>query len=216
MKELIIVGGGGFAKEVIWLAQDCGYTVKGILDDNTNTHGTKILNVEVLGAISNCQDYADTEFIIAIGSPRTRHAVVQKMQTLCSLKFATLIHPEVKCSKYIKVGDGSIICAGCIMTVDITIGKHCIINLQSTIGHECFLGDFVTIAPLVAISGNVALHDFAELGTHACIRQGLEIAQGAMLGMGGVLTKNMPKNAIFVGNPAKLLKLLPSIKADYA
>ena len=216
MKEVIIVGGGGFAKEVIWLAQDCGYTVKGILDDNPAMHGTKVLGIEVLGAITLCRDYADIEFILAIGTPRTRLAVYKRMQQECSLKFATLIHPDVKHSKHIHVGAGSIICAGCILTVDITIGQHCIINLQTTVGHESTLGDFVTIAPLVAISGNVLLGDCSEVGTSACIKQGIEIEKGAMLGMGAVLTKNMAENTIFVGNPAKLLKTLPPVEPTNA
>lgn len=216
MKEIIIVGGGGFAKEVIWLAQDCGYSVKGILDDNPDMHGTKVLGVEVLGNIDSCRDYAHIEFILAIGTPRTRLAVHKKMQKQLNAKYATLIHPEVKHSKYVEVGTGSIICAGCILTVDIKIGQHCIINLQTTIGHESTLGDFVTIAPLVAISGNVLLDDYTEVGTHSSVRQGIEIQKGAMLGMGGVLTKNMPENSIFVGNPAKLLKLLPPVESTNA
>jgi len=212
MKEVIIVGGGGFAKEVIWLAQDCGYTVKGILDDNPAMHGTKVLGIEVLGAITLCRNYADIEFILAIRTPKTRLAVYKRMQQVCSLKFATLIHPDVK---HISFGVGSIICAGCILKFDITIGQHCIINLKSTIGHESTLGDFVAIAPLVAISGNVVLGDYSEVDTSACIKQGIEIPQGSMLGMSGVLT-NMAENTTFVGNPAKLLKTLPPVESIHA
>ena len=72
--------------------------------------------------------------------------------------------------------------------------------------------DFVTLAPMVAISGNVYLNKLVEVGTGAAIRQGLKIEQGGMLGMGGILTKDISENSLFVGNPAKKLKSLSSVK----
>ena len=211
MKEIIIVGGGGFAKEVIWLARDCGYKVIGILDDNVDMQGKTVLEIPVLGTVSQCHKYSQHQFILAIGSPRTRLAVYRTMQIGGPVKFATLVHPSVKHSKYVSFGEGSIVCSGCILTVDIIIGRHCIINLNCTVGHESILGNFVTIAPIVAISGNVSLANYSEIGTSSAIRQGITIGKGAMLGMGGVLTKNIPDNVIFVGNPAKPLKELPPV-----
>ena len=81
-----------------------------------------------------------------------------------------------------------------------------ILNLNVTVGHECDIKDFVTIAPMAAISGNVTLNTLVEVGTGAVIRQGLTLETGSMLGMGGVLTKNIPERFIFAGNPAKKLK----------
>ncbi|WP_448213554.1 acetyltransferase [Colwellia sp. MEBiC06753] len=211
MKKLVIIGGGGFAKEVIWLANDCGYQVVGLLDDNESMHGQSALGVNVLGSIRDWQKYGDCEFILAIGSPRIRHLVYRKMISTGKPVFATLIHPSVIMSGHVSVDKGSIICAGCILTVEITIGQHSILNLSNTVGHETSIGNFVTIAPMAAISGNVVLADFSEVGTGASIRQGLTIAQGGMLGMGGVQTKDIPENTIFAGNPAKPLKSLPAI-----
>ena len=216
MNKLIVIGGGGFAKEVVWLAQDCGYQVVGILDDNTDMHGQEAMGIEVLGSVDTWTAYQDCQFILAIGSPRIRHLVYQKMlnasQGAATPKFATLVHPNVIKSDSVSIGEGSIICAGCVLTVEIAIGRHTILNLSDTIGHESFLGDFVTLAPMVAISGNVTLSDYSEVGTGAAIRQGLTIAKGGMLGMGGVQTKDIPENAIFAGNPAKPLKTLPAVE----
>ena len=206
MKDLIIIGGGGFAKEVIWLANDCNRKVKGVLDDSSQTHNTQVQGATVLGDVSNWINYKDCEFIIAIGSPRTRQKVLDKMLTFGEPDFATLIHPSVRLSNTVSIGEGSIICAGSILTADISLGKHNILNLNVTVGHECEFADYVTIAPMVAISGNVKLHYLVEVGTGAVIRQGLELAEGSMLGMGGILTKNIPERMIYAGNPAKKLK----------
>lgn len=206
MKDIVIIGGGGFAKEVVWLANDCNRNVIGILDDAMETHGTQLQGVSVLGQISKWQEYPDCEFVIAIGSPRVRQKVFNKMLKFGQPNFATLIHPSVKYSNTVNIGDGSIICAGTIITVDVLLGMHNILNLNVTVGHECEFGNFVTVAPMVAISGNVKLNDLVEVGTGAVIRQGLTIGDGSMLGMGGILTKSIPERTIFAGNPAKNLK----------
>jgi sugar O-acyltransferase (sialic acid O-acetyltransferase NeuD family) len=211
VKDIIIIGGGGFAKEVIWLANDCNRKVRGVLDDNAETHGIIIQGAEVLGNINTWLEYSDCEFIIAIGSPRTRSKVCSNMFKLGTPSFTTLIHPSVKYSNTVSFGEGVIVCAGTILTVDVNIGDHNILNLNVTVGHECIFSEFVTVAPMAAISGNVSLSEYVEIGTGALVRQGLSIGLGAMLGMGGVLTKNIPKLMIFAGNPAKKLKELPPL-----
>lgn len=205
-RELIVIGGGGFAKEVIWLARDCGFNVIGLLDDNQANHGAMVNGVAVLGDVSSWAEYRDKKFVIAIGNPRTKKAVASKMEAFGSPDYATLIHPSVCMSESVSVGKGSIICAGTILTVEIAIGEHVILNLGVTVGHESELQDFVTVAPQAAISGNVILAEAVEVGTGASIRQGLEVAVGGMVGMGAVLTKSVPENTIFAGNPARKLK----------
>ena len=206
MKDLIIIGGGGFAKEVIWLANDCNRKVRGVLDDSVETHNTQLQGVKVLGDVSSWVNYKDCDFIIAIGSPRTRLKVLGRMLTFGKPDFATLIHPSVRLSNTVRIGKGSIICAGSILTADINLGKHNILNLNVTVGHECEFADYVTLAPMVAVSGNVKLESLVEVGTGAVIRQGLTLNYGSMLGMGAILTKNIPERMIYAGNPAKKLK----------
>ncbi|MAG77386.1 MAG: acetyltransferase [Colwelliaceae bacterium] len=216
MKKLIVIGAGGLAKEVVWLAQECGYQIFGLLDDNTQMLGQQIMGAKVLGTAANWVDYSDCHFIIAIGSPRIRYVVHEKMlQTApqgSSPQFATLIHPSVIKSSSVSIGEGSIIFPGCVLTVEVSIGRHTVLNPSNTVSHESSIGDFVTLAPMAAIAGNVTLEDFTEVGIGAAIRQGLTIAQGGMLGMGGVQTKDIPENTVFVGNPAKPLKTLPAVE----
>ena len=147
--------------------------------------------------------------VVAIGSPRVRKKVVDQLLSEGLEAFATLVHPSVMMDESVKVGKGTVICAGTIATVDISIGEHVILNLNVTVGHDDIIHDFVTVAPMVALSGNVTLFPGAEVGTGAAIRQGVEMAAGSMLGMGGVLTKNTEENTIYIGSPAKVFKPLP-------
>lgn len=208
--KLIIVGGGGFSREVIWLARECSdkWAIIGILDDNTGMHGQKFCGIPVLGNIAECVNYPEAYFVVAVGSPRTRKIIVNRMQAYRDVRFATLVHASVLKSDYVEIGDGSIITAGCILTTQITLGCHTIVNLACTIGHDFVAGDFCTLAPQVAVSGNVTFGVGVEVGTGSTIIQGLEIGHGSFVGAGAVVSKNIPPNVLAVGCPARQVKTL--------
>jgi acetyltransferase-like isoleucine patch superfamily enzyme len=53
------------------------------------------------------------------------------------------------------------------------------------------------------------IEDGASIGTGATILGGIRIGKNAMVGAGAVVTKNVPENAVVVGNPAKIIKYKP-------
>ena len=209
-KKLIIVGGGGFSREVIWLARECNenWDILGILDDSSAMLGQPFCGVQVIGAIKDCINFPDAYFVVAVGSPRTRKAIVNRMLSYGSVNFATLIHSSVLKSEYVEIGAGSIITAGCILTTQITLGRHSIVNLSCTIGHDVIVGDFCTLAPMVAVSGNVNFGEGVEVGTGVAIIQGLTMGDGSFVGAGAVVTKSIPPNVLAVGCPARQAKAL--------
>ena len=108
------------------------------------------------------------------------------------------------------MGKGSIICGFVHLTSNIKIGKGFHANIYSYIAHDCVIGDFVTFAPWVSCNGNVHIEDHAYIGTGAVLRQGtpdkpLIIGKGAIVGMGAVVTKDVPAGVTVVGNPARPL-----------
>lgn len=107
-----------------------------------------------------------------------------------------------------ELGDGAIICANAMITSNAKIGKFFHLNIYSYVAHDCVVGDYVTFAPGVHCNGNVHVHDHAYIGTGAIIRQGtsdkpLVIGEGATVGMGAVVTKDVPAFTTVMGNPAK-------------
>jgi sugar O-acyltransferase (sialic acid O-acetyltransferase NeuD family) len=107
------------------------------------------------------------------------------------------------------ISDGAIICANCVVTSNVKIGKFFHANIYSYVAHDCVIGDFVTFAPNVHCNGNVHIKDHAYIGTGAIIKQGSEakpliIGEGAVVGMGAVVTKDVEPFTTVVGNPARL------------
>ena len=209
MMKLVIIGVGGFGREVAWLVERINkikptWNLIGFVDDNTEYCGSLINGYPVLGNCDWLNNQTDEIFAVcAIGASKVRKSVIEK---LSKVKFATIIDPSVLLSERVIIGAGSIICAGSILTVEIQIGAHVIINLDCTIGHDAKLHDYVTLYPSVNISGCTVLEECVEMGTGSLIIQGLNIAGGSIVGAGAVVVTNLPKECTAVGIPAKPIK----------
>jgi acetyltransferase-like isoleucine patch superfamily enzyme len=106
-------------------------------------------------------------------------------------------------SQWVTVGAGSIICAGAVLTCNISLGRHTHINLSTTIGHDTTAGDFFTTAPGASISGNCSFGNEVYIGSNACIREKTTVTGGVTIGMGAVVVKSIAAPGVYAGNPAQ-------------
>lgn len=212
MKDLYIIGAGGFGREVVWLVErinqvEAAWNIKGFIDDDISIQGHTEDDYLVVGGTDYLLNQGKKIWVVcAVGSAKVRKNIVEKLQVNPNIRFATVIDPSVILSSRIKIGEGTIICAGTILTVDITIGNHVIINLDCTLGHDDVIEDFVTIYPSVNVSGNVVVETCAELGTGMQIIQGKKIGKESILGAGAVVVRDIPEKCTAVGSPAKPIK----------
>ncbi len=204
MKKIAIIGAGGFAREVLWLIADLGLASKvgGFFESDDVWRERQVCELPVL-PISRLES-SDWEAVIAIGSPVARRAIRDSLPS--DIAYPTLIHPSVLRSTRMDIGAGSVICAGSILTCDITIEEQVHLNLCTTVGHDCHLGQFVTTAPSVNISGNCHLGELTYIGTNACLREGLRVPPGTTIGMGAVVVSKIEEAGVYVGNPARRLQ----------
>ena len=181
------------------------WSIKGFIDDNELRWGTKEGDYVVLGNCNYLKNLGEVYAVCAVGSANVRREVIEKIKD-SKIKFATLIDPSVIMSERVEVGEGCIICAGTVLTVDIKIGNHVIINLDCTVGHDDIINDFVTVYPSVNISGNVVIGQRSELGTGTQIIQGKSITDHTIIGAGAVVVKDIVESGTYVGAPAKMIK----------
>ncbi len=212
MKKLIIIGASGFGREVAWLVERINknrqeWDLLGFIDDNKSLTGEVINGYTVLGTTDCIGEHLDAFFVCAIGASKTRESIINRIsKNNPGIKFATVIDPSVEKSDLVSIGEGCIICAHTILTVNIKIGSHVIINLDCTVGHDAVLDDFVTLYPSVNVSGITEVGTCSELGTGMQIIQGKKIGKYTIVGAGAVVVKDIPDNCTAVGSPAKPIK----------
>lgn len=106
------------------------------------------------------------------------------------------------------IGKGALIGYHAMVAANSVIGRFFQAVGMSTIGHDNIVGDYVRLAPRAFCSGHVEIGNHVLIGAGALIRQGtrerpLKIGDGATVGMGAVVTKDVEPGTTVVGNPAK-------------
>ncbi len=210
MKDLYIIGAGGFGREVAWLVERINdvspeWNLKGFIDDNESLIGSKQDNYRVVGNCDYLKKMNNVYAVCAVGNAEIRKNIIDNIKD-SNVKFATLVDPSVILSARTEINEGTIICAGTIITVDIKIGKHVIINLDCTVGHDAIIEDFVTIYPSVNVSGMTQIGECVELGTGVQIIQGKKVAARCVVGAGGVVVRNIEERGTYIGIPTRRIK----------
>ncbi len=206
-KDLVVYGAGGMGRELMWQLNDPAsekFNILGFIDDDPEKQGTIINGYPIVG---------DTDWLlersreicvaVALGNPVVRRSVVEKLKANSNISFPNIIAPDAKISEFVKLGEGCIICYGNIITVNIEIGDFFLSNRCCTVGHDCVIGDYVTLNPMVSVSGNVIVEDVVDIGTGTNIIQGKTIGANSVIGAGAVVIDNIPAGLTAVGVPAK-------------
>lgn len=211
MKELYIIGSGGFSKQVIEIVEEQKsineeYHLAGIIDDNPELLGKDVLGYKIVGDTDYLNIFSQKQEIcavIAIANGKVKQLIHNKLK---NVKWINIVHPKAIISKYVTMGQGNIFCAGVIINPQCSIGNHCHINIGSTLGHDVVLKDFVTVMPGCHISGYVKVKEYSTIGTGASIIQGINIEKNVCIGAGATVVKDTEENSVYVGVPAKKLK----------
>lgn len=190
-----IIGAGGFGREVFASMSKLEQrNTVFFVDDAYFNGGDNILPLSKFDPI-------EYKIIIAIGDPKHRRDLVNRLPK--ETVYFTYIHPSVQIlGNDVEIGDGSIICAGSILTTNIKLGKHTHLNLHTTIGHDCIIGDFFTTAPGAKVSGNCTIENCVYVGTNASIKEKITICSNVTIGLSTGVVKNIEEPGIYVGTPA--------------
>ena len=190
----------GVRPDLVWVDDDPDFIGKIV-------NGAPVLSFDQLTSA----EHRDRLVSVAIAMPTARAKVVEKCEA-AGLSFCSIVALDHSRYDDVEVKEGAICCANTMITSNVRIGRHFHLNIYSYVAHDCVVGDFVTFAPGVRCNGRVFIDDFAYIGTNAVFKQGqegkpLRVGKGAVVGMGAVVTKDVPPGVTVVGNPAAPLKL---------
>lgn len=211
MKKLAIFGTGGFAKELLDLALNQGYSdicfLEKQLSDQQILLGFPILAESEISSMEN------TDFVIGVADPVIRKKISKFYP---QLNYPNLVHSQASLGcgidQTLRSCRGVVIAAGARVTNSCSFGDFVIVSFNSTIGHDCKLDDYVSIMPGVNISGCVELKEAVYVGTNATVLPGKNpdqlkcLGEYSVLGAGTLVLQDTQAHKTYVGSPARELK----------
>lgn len=207
MRQILVVGASGLAREVIRSAVATGiHEVVGVLDDNQGLLGKRFDGIPVVGSVLDAARRGE-QLLVCIGAGASRERVVRRLIAagVTHDRFATHVDASVRIPEGCLVGAGSILLQGVIMTASVTIAEHVVAMPSVVFTHDDQVAPFATLAAGVLLGGGAHIGRAAYLGMGSSVRQHVRIGDYATLGMGAVLIKDLPAHQTWAGVPASPL-----------
>lgn len=206
MKNLIIIGAGGLAREVYDLALICSqnetlFNIKGFISKDD----TGIESMGYPKIISNPEDYVvqnDDCFFCAIGDVRIRKRVVEHIIDKGG-EFINLIHPTAILSPSVKLGIGIAIKSHCVISSDVEIDSFSFLQSSVIMGHDVKIGKFCQINSFAFLAGYVRVSNTGTINAGAKLLQNVVVEEHAIVGIGSVVISKVKMGTTVFGNPAK-------------
>lgn len=208
MKDLYIIGAGGFGREVLTIAKDIEPTqdkwrIKGFL--NSKEYMDAIDDIDT-GEYTICESLEshiisdENVYVFAIADVNVRERMCTELSKK-GAEFINLIHPTAYVTNTSVLGNGIIITPLSLVSVNTFIGNHVIIN-GARVGHDAIIKDYCTLGPQSCVLGYCTVEKKVTLGCNACIHPHVRVSEGTIVGMGSVVIRNTPPNSTIFGIPA--------------
>lgn len=110
----------------------------------------------------------------------------------------------------VSIGNGSILNRGCRIYASYALrDAEIIIGDRVALGPDvvlCGAGHDYATLDLVDTAETISIHQYAWVGARSIILPGVEIGEGAVVGAGSVVTRNVRPWTVVAGNPAREIK----------
>lgn len=209
MKNILILGCGGHARETLLHLIDCDKELNfSFYDDffpkdEVQIKGTTYL---VLKNFEDAKKKGFNHFVVGVGHPSNKVKLTENALRSNLTAAPTFIHPKAVVQDAM-IGVGGLIAPGVVVTTNIKIGDYVILNYNSTIGHDSIIGNYSTCNPSCSISGNTHIGKSVFFGVNASTKEGIKICDNVTIGGQSFVNKNIEdENSIWGGVPARKLK----------
>lgn len=211
MKQIVVVGGGGMAREVIALMnpviQSGQVRIRGVIDD-TLQKGREFFPgypYQVLGGIEDFMPEEDDLMLLAIGDPAARLKLGRELSSR-GCCFFTFIHPTSVISPDAKLGVGIVIYPLSFISANTILGDFVLINVHTGVGHDVTIADGSVVCAHVDLTGFVHVEEAVLIGSHSSVLPKVRIGRFAKIGAGSIVVRNVKAYTTVFSQPARTLK----------
>lgn len=201
MRDLFIVGAGGFGREAIWtverinsLSQQPVWRIIGYADDDPKWRkGDNFEGYPILGTVEEAsRDYPGASVFVALGNNQKRADMYRRLR---GHDFPAVIDPKAQVSPTTEFKHGVFIGAGAVIQVGSEIGKFVVIGSNAVLGHDAVVGDFVNMGPGTVVAGGVRVRDGVSFFANASTMPRITIGENATLRCGARALEDVPPGA---------------------
>lgn len=209
MKRLAIIGSGDLGRLIAYHASTCGFEIVGFFND-FEPEGVDAFGLKILGGLEKIEiRYSEGMFdflMCGIGYKHMnlRASVFTKFSS--KIPFANIIHPSSYVDPSVQLGKGIFVLPGCVLDHKVHIGNNVLLNTGCIVAHDSVVKDNCFISPGVSIAGFTVVEEKCILGIGTIVIDNINITNSVQTGAGTVVTKNLTKQGLYVGSPARFIK----------
>jgi sugar O-acyltransferase (sialic acid O-acetyltransferase NeuD family) len=207
--RVAIFGGPGagaiVATSIAALAADgTDIACAGFLND-VLPRGTLVSGAPVLGPFAAWRELPEeTLFVAPLHNPK---AMAERKRLIEGLgvpahRLATIVDPRSSVARDAVIGPGSYVGPFADIGPSTRIGAQCVVRAGARVSHDCTLRDFVCVGMNAVVCGYVRVEEGAYIAPNATIGDRRRVGRFAVVGMGAVVTKDVPGGETVFGIPA--------------
>lgn len=221
LSRIVIVGAGGFGREVLQWARDAwparGSMLAGFLSVDRDILDGHQCDLPILDDPDGFRPKAGDGLLLGIGIPGVRRRVAEALVRR-GATFLSLVHPTAIVARTAAVDAGAIVCPFAVVSDAARVGRCALVNYHASLAHDARVGDYAVLSPYATLGGGASIGDDAFLAMHASVAPSRHVGERSKVAANSCALADVPPDALVYGVPGRVGRLigpLPEASSDH-